>query len=106
MPPDGRLGQREDHKSTTNHTTINRDAGGGIRGGGERNKSNNQPKLGGQNATKTQQIEETVAAAGDVNTTQQSTKYTAIDESERVRLAAGVGVGAHGWQHNNHIRRR
>ena len=31
-PPAGRTGAMEAHKNKTNHTTINRDAGGGMRG--------------------------------------------------------------------------
>eukprot|EP00956_Cyclotella_meneghiniana_P015239 scaffold23145_cov67-Cyclotella_meneghiniana.AAC.1 len=32
LPPAGRIGAMEAHKNNTNHTTINREAGGGTRG--------------------------------------------------------------------------
>ena len=53
---------------------------------------------------KNQQIMVTVAAAGEGNRTQQSTEYTEIDGFEWVRLEGGGG--AHGWQHNTHLRWR
>ena len=89
MPLDGRLGPREAHSNNTNHTTINRDVDGEMRGGGmDELKATIIREWGGELGKKTTNHVNSHGRRGrNKHTTINLIKY----KNERLRLAGEEG---------------